>query len=146
MRQRTTKSMPRLVLIFALSAPFMPGATARELNSVPDTWEGRLDIGQAERPTQAEKKAAASDDSIAQCVNKKVAASGSLKGQAITVSVSNGEASLIGSVRSESHKRSAAKIAKQCGAKTVNNALAVDPAAEAKERKPAGGEKKPTKP
>ena len=146
MRQRTTKSIPRLVLIFALSAPFMPGATARELTLVPDIREGRPYKVQAERPTQAEKKAAASDDGIAQCINKKVTASGSLKGQAITVSVSNGEASLIGSVRSESHNRSAAKIAKQCGAKTVNNSLAVDTAAKTKDTKSVEGEKKPTKP
>lgn len=92
-----------------------------------------------------------SDIGISECINNKIKASGKLKGQSISVSVSNSEASLIGSVHSESRIRSAASIAKQCHAKTINNALTVDLAAKskgpkAKDIKPSEGEKKPPQP
>jgi osmotically-inducible protein OsmY len=102
-----------------------------------------------EKQTQeASKPDPQSDTGISQCINDKLGKSSKLKDHSITVSVSNGEASLIGSVSSESRKRSASSLAKQCRAKTVNNALTVDLAAKtkgpkAKDIKPNEGEKKP---
>jgi osmotically-inducible protein OsmY len=86
-----------------------------------------------------EKKAAgpATDAEIKQCIEERFAKSTSLAGQAITVAVSNGEATLTGTVKAGTQKGTATRIAKgkACGARNVANNLAVES---------AGGGKKST--
>lgn len=128
----TTKSLLRLLSSLACAAFLALTVVAQDKSAAAPAGQTGANQAQEKQTQEASKADPKSDAGISQCVNNKLNASSKLKGQAITVSVSNGEASFIGSVRSESRKRSATSLAKQCRAKTVNNALTVDLAAETK--------------
>jgi osmotically-inducible protein OsmY len=79
---------------------------------------------------QTKKAAPASDAEIKQCIEERFAKATSLAGQAINVAVSNGEATLSGTVKAGTQKGTATRIAKakSCGAKNVANNLSVEAA------------------
>jgi hypothetical protein len=146
-----TKCIFRLLGCSVCAACLALTATTQDKNPSPPAGRPGANQGQEKQTQAASKPEPGSDTGISECINKKIKASSKLKGQSIAVSVTNGEASLIGSVRTESRKRSAVSIAKKCHAKTVNNALTVDSGAKtkgpkAKDIKPQEDEKKTPKP
>lgn len=146
-----TKTPWRLIRSLSCAACFALAILAQDKSSTVPAGQTGANPSQEKRTQATTKVDPKSDAGISECINKKLSTSSKLKGQSISVSVSNGEASLIGSVRSESDKRSATSIAKDCRAKTVNNALTADSAAKtkgpkAKDIKPNEGDKKPPQP
>jgi hypothetical protein len=144
----TTQSLRHLLSILICIPCLVLTVAAQDRSAAAPAGQGAATQTQDKQTQEASKPDPSSDTGISQCINDKLGKSSKLKGHAITVSVSNGEASLIGSVTSESRKRSASSIAKQCRAKTINNALTVDLAAKtkgpkAKDIKPNEGDKKP---
>lgn len=147
----TTKRLLRLLGSSTCAALLAISVASQDKSAAAPVGQRGAHSSQEKQTPEASKPDPKSDTGISQCINNKINASGKLKGQPITVSVSNGEASFIGSVSSESRKRAANNIAKQCHAKTVNNALSVDLAAKtkgpkAKDIKSAEGDKKPPQP
>jgi osmotically-inducible protein OsmY len=138
----TLQSISSLIESLSFSVLLVFAAAAQDPAAVQRNKQGELTREQTEKMTKAGKQATRSDPDITQCINNKIKASGKLKGHPVNVSVTNGEASLIGAVKSESRKQSAEKIAKQCGAKIVNNALTTNKPAEIKSPKTTEGEKK----
>lgn len=147
----TTKSLWRLLSSLTCAAFLALTIASQDKSAAAPAVQSATSQAQEKQAQEASKPDPKSDTGISECINKKLGTSSKLKGQSVTVSVSNGEASLIGSVSSESRKRSATSIAKACRAKTVNNALTVDLAAKtkgpkAKDIKPNEGDKKPPQP
>ena len=89
----------------------------------------------AKKPAAAPK----SDADIQKCITDKFAAAEKLKSQGFSATVSNGEATLIGTANNAGSKGAATKIAKSCGATKVTNNISSPPVS--KPAKPA--DKKP---
>lgn len=68
------------------------------------------------------------DSEIQQCISERLAASPALKDQGLTSAVSNGVATLSGMARNPGSKGTATRIAKKCGATSVNNNITISPA------------------
>lgn len=84
------------------------------------------------------------DSDIQQCIVEKLAASPALKDQGFVASVSNGVVTLTGIARNPGSKGNATRIAKKCGATTVNNNITLSPAFKATTKKGSGSsEQKP---
>jgi osmotically-inducible protein OsmY len=86
-----------------------------------------------------------SDEEIQKCITDDLAASSKLKTLGLSVTVSNGEATLTGEGKSSGNKNAAAKIAKKCGAKKVTNNITIPspPATKPAAEKPTEPAKKP---
>jgi len=84
---------------------------------------------------------ATTDSEIQQCIALKLSASPALKDQGFTASVSNGVVTLTGVARNPGSKGNATRIAKKCGATTVNNNITMSPSL--KTAKKPGSEQKP---
>ena len=69
------------------------------------------------------------DPGIQKCIQDKLGASPSLKTEGISVSVTNGVATLTGHVRNAGSKGAATNVAKSCGPKSVANNITVEQAA-----------------
>ena len=85
-----------------------------------------LTLAQGNSNNSAKPTAPKDDAGIQKCISDKLAASASLKTQGITAAVSNGSATLTGKVKNAGSKGAATNIAKSCGAKTVNNNIAIN--------------------
>ncbi|MEO6725773.1 MAG: BON domain-containing protein [Blastocatellia bacterium] len=98
------------------------------------------DKSAAKKPAAAAK----SDAEIQKCITDKFAAAEKLKSQGFSATVSNGEATIIGTANNAGSKGAATKIAKSCGATKVTNNISSPPVskpAKPADKKPA--EKKP---
>jgi hypothetical protein len=82
------------------------------------------------------------DADIQQCIAEKLAASPALKDQGFVAAVSNGAVTLTGVARNPGSKGNATRIAKKCGATTVNNNITISPSFKATTKK-SGLEQKP---
>ncbi len=94
----------------------------------------------AKKPAAASK----SDAEIQKCITDKFAAAEKLKSQGFSATVSNGEATIIGTANNAGSKGAATKIAKSCAATKVTNNISSPPVskpAKPADKKPA--EKKP---
>ena len=69
------------------------------------------------------------DAGIQKCIQDKLAASATLKSEGITVSVTNGVATLTGRVKNAGSKGAATNVAKSCGPTSVANNITVATAA-----------------
>jgi len=74
-----------------------------------------------------ELTAISTDSEIQQCIAGKLAASPALKDQGFTATVTNGVVTLTGMARNPGSKGNATRIAKKCGATTVNNNITISP-------------------
>ena len=75
------------------------------------------------------------DADIQQCIAGKLAASPALKDQGFIAAVSNGVVTLTGVARNPGSKGNATRIAKKCGATTVNNNITISPSFKAATKK-----------
>jgi phage tail sheath gpL-like len=91
----------------------------------------------ADEPTKV-----GTDADIQQCIAEKLAASPALKDQGFVASVNNGVVTLTGVARNPGSKGNATRIAKKCGATTVNNNITLSPAFKATTKK-GSSEQKP---
>jgi len=87
-----------------------------------------------------------SDDDIQRCVTDKLTASASLKGLGLNAATADGVVTLTGTAKTSKDKKAAAKIGKDCGAKTVTNNIEAPPEKAVKsEPKEAKSESKEAK-
>ena len=101
-----------------------------------DTMKKPANKSAAKKPAAAAPK---SDADIQKCITDKFAAAEKLKSQGFSATISNGEATLIGTANNAGSKGAATKIAKSCGATKVTNNISSPPVS--KPAKPA--DKKP---
>lgn len=67
-----------------------------------------------------------SDEEIQKCILDAFAKGASLKDQKLSVTVSNGVATITGTARNQGSKGAASRIAKSCGAREVKNEAAIE--------------------